>query len=70
MFKLIIFIIIGSIVYRIYKRYFSNGYEACYKVHEKENVAVLGMCSGRLLRNPKREICLHCPYFVGKAKGE
>lgn len=51
MFKLIIFIIIiGYIVYSIYKRYFSNGYEACYKVHEKENAAVLSMCSDRLLK--------------------
>ena len=70
MLKLIIFGIIGYVVYRIYKRYFSSGYEACYKVHEEENIAVLGMCGGRVLSNPKREICLNCPYFVGDKEKE
>lgn len=38
MFELIILlIIIEYILYRIYKRYFSNSYEAYYRVHEKEN---------------------------------
>ncbi len=51
MFELIILlIIIEYILYRIYKRYFSNSYEAYYRVHEKENSDALCVCSDRLLK--------------------
>ena len=57
MFELIILlIIIEYILYRIYKRYFSNSYEAYYRVHEKEIGDALSVCSDRLL---KRDVLLH-----------
>lgn len=51
MFELIILlIIIEYILYRIYKKYFSNSYEAYYRVHEKENGDALCLCNDRLLK--------------------
>ena len=67
MLKLIIFVIIGYILYVLFNRCFITEFDRCYDIQEKkvDGTAIFGMCGGTN-KHLQENRCLNCPYYVGK----